>query len=207
MSKWWDQHVVPRLIGCACSSPPIMKHRAMVIPAAQGDVLELGAGGGINAAFYDPSRITRLTGIDPSPPLLDRAKQAWAIGTVRGDIIHGYAEDLPFESGRFDTVVTTFTLCSVNDQAKALREARRVLKPGGQLLFLEHGRAPEAGPRGWQTRLEPLWKRMAGNCHLTRPVADAVTAAGFDLTARDGHYLKKTPRFVGWVEWGRAVPA
>jgi SAM-dependent methyltransferase len=207
MTSWWDQHIMPRLIGCACSQPPIMKHRALVVPNASGHVLELGAGGGINASFYDPARVSSLTGIDPSPPLLDRANAAWANGALRADIRAGVAEDLPFGEGQFDTVVTTFTLCSVSDPAKALSEARRVLKPGGQLLFLEHGSAPDPGPQRWQRRLEPLWKRMAGGCHLTRPVADAIDASGFDLTERNGHYLDKTPRFVGWVEWGRAVPS
>jgi SAM-dependent methyltransferase len=207
MTSWWDQHIMPRLIGCACSQPPIMKHRAMVVPHASGDVLELGAGGGINAAFYDAAKVSSLTGIDPSPPLLDRANAAWAGGALRADIRAGVAEDLPFSNGQFDTVVTTFTLCSVCDPAQALSEARRVLKPGGQLLFLEHGSAPDPGPRRWQRRLEPLWKRMAGGCHLTRPVADAIGGSGFALTERNGHYLEKTPRFVGWVEWGRAVPS
>jgi 2-polyprenyl-3-methyl-5-hydroxy-6-metoxy-1,4-benzoquinol methylase len=119
MTSWWDQHIMPRLIGCACSQPPIMKHRAMVVPHASGDVLELGAGGGINAAFYDAAKVSSLTGIDPSPPLLDRANAAWAGGALRADIRAGVAEDLPFSNGQFDTVVTTFTLCSVCDPSQA----------------------------------------------------------------------------------------
>lgn len=207
MNGWWDQHVVPRLIGCACSQPYIMKHRSMVVPRASGDVLELGAGGGINAQFYDPSKVKSLIGIDPSPPLLDRARGAWSEGPFKADIRAGVAEALPFADASFDTVVTTFTLCSVDDPVKALLEARRVLKPGGTLLFLEHGAAPDAGPAKWQQRVEPVWRKIAGNCHLTRPVADRIAASGFALSSRDGAYMPKTPRILGWVEWGSATPA
>src|SRR3546814_9592141 len=105
---------------------------------------------------------------------------------------------MPFDSGRFDTVVTTFTLCSVADQAAVLAEIRRVLKPGGTALFLEHGGAPDAGVARWQRRIEPLWKRIGGNCHLTRPIADAYSAAGFAADRPDAHYMPITPRPFGW---------
>jgi len=203
MSGWWDTHVVPRLIGLACTQPPVMQRRALVVPEARGDVLELGAGGGANRAFYDPARVTQVTGIDPSPPLIARAQAA--PGQVPVTLVEGVAEDLPFASDRFDTVVTTFTLCSVADQARALAEARRVLKPGGLLLFLEHGRAPDAGVQRWQARLEPLWKRLAGGCHLTRPVTAAVEAAGFRVARRDQGYMARSPRVLGWTEWGIAT--
>ncbi len=197
--------VVPRLIGCACSQPAIMKQRALVVPKAHGDVLELGAGGGINAQFYDSRKVRTLQGIDPSPALLDRARSAWAKSPLPAQIHAGLAEALPFGDGEFDTVVTTFTLCSVDDQAKALAEARRVLRPGGTLLFLEHGAAPDPRPARWQRRLEPIWRRIAGNCHLTRPVGDAIGRAGFTIQERHSRYMEKTPPFLGWVEWGSAV--
>lgn len=197
--------MVPRLIGFCCSQPPIMKQRAAVVPLARGKVLELGAGGGANLGLYDRKRVESVTGVDPSEELIALA-HARMTGDVRG-FVHlerGAAEALPFADASFDTVVSTFTLCSVQDQAQALREARRVLKPGGQLLFLEHGQAPDPGPRRWQQRLEPVWKPIAGGCHLTRPVTDAVLAAGFGVPERHGRYMDKTPRFLGWVEWGEA---
>lgn len=183
-----------------------MKQRAMVVPEASGSVLELGAGGGMNAEFYDARKVTSLIGIDPSTPLLNRAKAAWSAGHLQAEMLYGVAEDLPFDAGHFDTVVTTFTLCSVCDPAKALFEARRVLKPSGKLLFLEHGLAPDIAPQRWQRRLEPVWKTIAGGCHLTRPVTDAIQQAGFSVSQRHGAYLRKTPRFLGWVEWGAATP-
>lgn len=206
MTGWWNRHVVPRLIGLACTQPPIMRRRALVVPQASGRVLELGAGGGANLALYDWARVESLTGIDPSDELIARAQAARPAGPPGAIRLHkGVAEDLPFASGSFDTVVTTFTLCSVADQATALAEARRVLAPDGRLLFLEHGLAPDPAPQRWQARLEPLWKRIAGGCHLTRPVTDAVEAAGFRLLTRQSGYMEKSPRFLGWIEWGVAT--
>jgi len=205
MQDWWDRHVVPHLIGYACSRPQFRKRRARVIPLASGQVLELGAGGGANLAFYDRQRVSSVTGIDPSPELIALAhKRMTPADTGFFSIQPGHAENLPFADGSFDTVVSTFTLCSVADQARALQEVRRVLRPGGRLLFLEHGLSPHADCRKWQHRLDPLWCRLAGGCHLTRPVTDAIAMAGFRIPERHGGYLAKTPHFVGWVEWGQA---
>jgi len=198
---------MPRMIGCCCCQPPIMEKRALVVPLAEGDVLELGIGGGANLALYDPARVRSVSGVDPSPELLDRARDALPHARVPVDIRAGVAEALPYPDGRFDTVVTTYTLCSVGDPARALAEARRVLKPGGKLLFLEHGRAPDPGPLRWQRRIEPLWKRAMGNCHLSRPVADAILAAGFTVPQRSGEYMPGMPRWASWMEWGEARPS
>lgn len=147
MASWWDRHAVPRLIRCACSQGQIMKARSKVVPNASGDVLELGCGGGINMEFYDWSRVSSFTGLDPSPELLAMSRAAAQERGIEATIAGGVGEAMPFDSGRFDTVVTTFTLCSVADQAAVLAEIRRVLKPGGTALFLEHGGAPDAGSR------------------------------------------------------------
>jgi SAM-dependent methyltransferase len=204
--NWWERHIVPRLIGFACTQPPVMARRAQVIPNARGDVLEYGVGGGANLALYDSAKVKSLTGIDPSDPLLARARAApHAAIPIR--IEQGVAEHLPFADTSFDTVVTTFTLCSVRDPAQALCEARRVLKPGGTLLFLEHGLSPDAGPARWQRRLEPLWKPVGGGCHLTRPVASGIAAAGFTITDLARGYMENTPKPFGWIEQGAARPA
>ncbi len=203
MTGWWDRHVVPRAIGFCCTQPPIMERRAEVVPLATGHVLELGAGGGANLGFYDRRAIKSVTGVDPSDELIDLArKRATDADAGFFRVEHGTAEALPFADASFDTVVSTFTLCSVADQAQALREARRVLKPGGRLLFLEHGLSPDAGTRKWQHRLDPLWCRLVGGCHLARPVTAAIESAGFTVADRHGRYMERTPRFVGWVEWG-----
>lgn len=202
---FWDRHVVPRLIGCACSQKPIMKRRAKVVPLAQGKVLELGAGGGINFQLYDPARVSTVQGVDPSPGLLKRAREAAHAEGIEFDIAEGVAENLPFDDDSFDTVLATFTLCSVQDQMQSLAEARRVLRPGGKMLFLEHGAAPDAKAAKWQRRIEPVWKPIAGGCHLTRPITSAIAQAGFRIVAQDQGYMPKTPRAFGWTEWGEAT--
>ena len=207
MASWWDRHGVPRLIKCACSQGQIMKARSKVVPHATGDVLELGCGGGINMEFYNPARVTSFTGLDPSPELLAMSRAAAQARGMVADIQGGVGEAMPFESDRFDTVVTTFTLCSVADQAAVLAEIRRVLKPGGTALFLEHGAAPDPGVARWQRRIEPLWKRIGGNCHLTRPIGDAYEKAGFVVDRQAAAYMPKTPRPFGWVEYGAARTA
>ena len=204
MASWWERHGVPRLIKCACSQGQIMKLRSRVVPRAAGDVLELGCGGGINMEFYDPARVTSFTGLDPSPELLAMSRAAAQARGMDADIQGGVGEAMPFESGRFDTVVTTFTLCSVADQAAVLAEIRRVLKPGGTALFLEHGAAPDAGVAKWQRRIEPVWKRIGGNCHLTRPISEAYEKAGFAVDRQAAAYIPKTPRPFGWYEYGAA---
>ena len=181
-----------------------MKVRSKIVPHAAGDVLELGCGGGINMEFYDPARIRSFTGLDPSPELLTMSRAAAAAHGMAADIVGGFGEAMPFESGRFDTVVTTFTLCSVADQAAVLAEIRRVLKPGGTALFLEHGAAPDANVAKWQRRIEPIWKRIGGNCHLTRPISDAYERAGFAVDRQAAAYIPKSPRPFSWYEYGAA---
>ena len=203
MSNWWDRSVVPRLIGCACTQPAVMRDRAKVVPFASGDVLELGCGAP-NLDYYNRNNVRSLSGVDPSAELLARAKLALESKGMTANFIPGIAEALPFTNNSFDCVVTTFTLCSVQDPHAALSEAKRVLKPGGRLLFVEHGRAPDTDAATWQRRLEPVWKRIAGGCHLTRPVTQAISDAGFVCNAPQGHYMKRTPKWLGWVEWGEA---
>ena len=204
MTSWWDRHIVPRLIKCACSQGQIMKVRSKVVPLATGEVLELGCGGGINMEFYDRSQVTRLAGIDPSPKLLDMTRAVAAARGIEADIRGGVGEAMPFADASFDTVVTTFTLCSVDDAAAVLGEIRRVLRPGGTALFLEHGAAPDADVAKWQRRIEPVWIRIGGNCHLTRPISDAYARAGFAVEKLGEGYMPKSPRPMAWVEYGTA---
>lgn len=204
MSGWWERHIVPRMIRCACSQGQIMKVRSKVVPLARGDVLELGCGGGINMEFYAPVQISSFSGIDPSPKLLEMSRAAAAAREIDADIRGGVGEAMPFADASFDTVVTTFTLCSVQEQAAVLREIRRVLKPGGAALFLEHGAAPDDEVAKWQRRIEPVWKRIGGNCHLTRPISTAYASAGFKVEKIGEGYLPKSPRPMAWVEYGTA---
>ena len=204
ITSWYEANVMPRLITCACSQGQVMKRRSAVVPLARGDVFELGCGGGINHAFYDPKAITSYAGIDPHEGLLDGARAAARAKGWAADLRQGWGEAIPFADASFDCVVCTFTLCSVSDPAQVMRELRRILRPGGQALFLEHGRAPDSDVRRWQERIEPVWKRLAGGCHLTRPIAGALAGAGFAVETLGEGYTPKAPRFAGWMEWGIA---
>jgi SAM-dependent methyltransferase len=206
MASLYDRFILPKLLACACSSSPIMKQRAKVVPRATGRVLELGIGLGLNLGFYDPDKVTGVTGVDPAAELRAAALAAPRDPRLAVTVEDGTAEALPFEDRSFDTVVCTFTLCSVHTPPAALAEARRVLKTGGTFLFCEHGLAPDPGVAKWQRRIEPVWKRIAGGCHLTRPVATAIAAAGFRLGQVDSMYVPKTPRIAAWNEWGAATP-
>jgi len=182
-----------------------MDMRRRVVPHARGAVFELGCGGGLNQRLYQADQITSFAGLDPSGKLLDFAREEATARGWQADIRQGVGEALPFADESFDTAVCTYTLCSVDQPTQVLAELRRVLKPGGKLLFLEHGLSPDKGVEKWQHRIEPLWAQLMGNCHLTRPVTSAIAGAGFDITQPGSAYTPKTPRFAGWVEWGTAV--
>lgn len=181
-----------------------MKRRSYVVPLAKGDVFELGCGGGINQQFYDIDAVKSYAGIDPHAGLLDSARAEARAKGWPADIRQGIGENIPFDSNSFDTVVCTFTLCSVQDTVAVLSEMRRILRPGGTALFLEHGRAPDADVAKLQDRVEPVWKRLAGGCHLTRPISSSFRGAGFEVAQLGEGYLPKAPRFAMWNEWGEA---
>jgi ubiquinone/menaquinone biosynthesis C-methylase UbiE len=204
MSGFWDRHIVPRIIACGCCMPMVMEQRSKVVPLARGAVLEIGCGAGANFGLYEASRVTSVDAIEPSPELLERARDAVPAGAIDFRVQSGVGEALSFADGSFDCVVFTYTLCSVDDPATVLKEARRVLKPGGSLLFLEHGATPRETINRWQRRLDHVWPRLMGNCHLSRVVTQPFSACGFEIAHKDGAFIEGAPRFAGWMEWGEA---
>lgn len=183
----WSTYVVPVLVEKACRSRTILEERTRWIPRAHGEVLEVGIGSGLNLAFYG-SAATRVTGIDPSPRLLAKARTR--IGTMPVELVEASAEQLPFDARSFDSAVVTYSLCSIPDPARALAEVRRVLRPGGELVFVEHGLAPEPRVQRWQHRLTPVWRRVGGGCHLDRDIASLLRAAGFDIADHSAAYTE-----------------
>jgi ubiquinone/menaquinone biosynthesis C-methylase UbiE len=205
----WDRYAVPAIVSCACTSKPVMRQRAKVVPEAAGAVLELGCGSGTNFSFYDPARVTRLHAVEPAPGMVARARET-ARHTAITDRVQFHetgAENLLLEDESIDTAVITFVLCTIPDWGSALREVRRVLKPGGRVLFSEHGLAPDADVARWQQRIEPVWKRVFGGCHLTRQPAAMLANSGFRVDRLETMYLPSTPRFAGFASWGAAVPS
>lgn len=200
----YDAHVMPRLVTFACGGGAIEHRRRAVVPLARGRVFEIGCGGGLNLPLYDRERVTVFAGIDPHPGLLERSRSRARARGWEVDIRQGAGEDIPFADRGFDTVVCTYTLCSVSDPRQVLRELRRILKPGGRLLFLEHGRAPDPDVVRWQFRIEPAWTPLAGGCHLTRRIGASLRANGFEVEPIGQAYLARAPRPLGWMEWGVA---
>jgi ubiquinone/menaquinone biosynthesis C-methylase UbiE len=199
----YARFVLPGLIDLAMRQPAIHEYRRRVAPAASGRVLEIGVGSGLNLPLYQ-SGVSEVIGIDPSDRLLERAKRRAAGAAAPVSLRRGTATALDVADASIDTLVMTWTLCSIPDPLAALREMRRVLKPGGRLLFVEHGLSPDAGVARWQHRLTPLWRRLAGGCHLDRPIGDLMRTAGFDLPELETGYAPG-PRPTGYMYEGRAV--
>ena len=205
----WERYAVPCLISAACSSKPIMKQREKVVPHARGRILELGCGSGTNFGLYDRTRMDRLFALEPARGMLKRARKTAADLQMSDEIefLETGAENVPLEDNSIDTAVITFVLCTIPDWRAALSEVRRVLKPGGKIVFTEHGLAPDAPVARWQRRVEPLWKPLAGGCHLTRDIPQLFRESGFQLENTETMYLPSTPKVAGFVSWGQAVPA
>ena len=185
---FYARHILPHLIDLAMRNKETTRLRAAWIPHARGDVLEVGIGSGLNLPFYS-QEVQHVYGVDPSLELQRMARKR-AAGRVDVEFVPQSAEErLPLPHASIDTIVITWTLCSIPNPVSALQQMRRVLKPGGQLLFVEHGRSCDPGVVAWQDRLTPLWKRIAGGCHLNRKVDDLITAAGFQITELKTFYL------------------
>ncbi len=200
--RWYDQHILPWLIDIACGLPMVQGRRAALVPQARGRVLEIGMGTGRNLPFYDRSRLTQLVGVDPALQMHRLAQRRSQKAGIDVELVGLSAERLPLPDDSFDTVVCTYTLCSIPDPAAALHEVRRVLKPGGQFLFCEHGRAPDASLAQWQQSIEPLWKPLAGGCHLTRDVPLLLLDAGLNAQVEQGYI--GGPRLLTYHYWGQA---
>ncbi len=201
---FYHHHIFPRVLDLAMASPQLRRPRDRALAPARGRILEIGFGTGRNLTHYPP-HVRRIEAIDPDLDLDRVSLPRIAHASIEVDFHHLDAEHLPFEDQRFDTVVSTFTLCSIPDVVHALAEVRRVLRPGGQFLFLEHGRAPDHRVARWQDRLNAAWMPLFGGCQLNRPVRELVTGAGLELGPVQQYYLKRAPRFVGYLTEGRAT--
>lgn len=204
--SWYERYILPPALDFACGLPMISRQRQLVVPLAQGRVLEVGIGTGLNMRYYDKTRVTHITGLDPALQMHPLARKRIAQTGLDVDLVGLSAEQIPLPDASFDTVLITYTLCSIPDALAALREMRRVLASGGRLLFCEHGRAPDASVRRWQDRLQPLWGKIAGGCHLGRDIPALLQEAGFRLTDLHTRYLPG-PRPFTFHYWGEALPA
>ncbi len=204
--SFYDRHILPRLLNWSCGAKPVREQRRKVVPRAQGRVLEIGIGSGLNLPYYDPAKVECVIGLDPAEVMLTYAKRKSGDLPFPVEYLALEGENIPLERASVDTVLVTYTLCTIPDALQALGGMRRVLKPGGQLIFCEHGKAPDAAVRLWQDRLNPLWGRIGGGCNLNRDIPALIEAAGFRIEGLESAYLPGTPRFAGFNYWGAAVP-
>lgn len=202
--SFYQHHVLPCLLHLAMRQKQFVPFRQRVLGAAEGRVLEIGIGSGLNLPLYGAS-VRSVIGLEPSPELLRMARRRAAGAPVPIELLAASAEAVPLDAGSVDTVVTTWTLCTIPDVHRALSEMRRVLKPAGALLFVEHGRAPERGVARWQDRLDPLWSRLAGGCHLNRKMDDLISGSGFRIDALT-HARLPGPRTHTFLYEGHAKP-
>lgn len=201
---FYAKYVLPRATHFLCSAKQVSRQREKVVPLAEGRVLEVGIGSGLNLPFYTADKVQHLWGLDPSKESWVLAQQAVAQAEFDVEFIESTAEEIPLDDGSADSIVVTYTLCSIPEILPALGEMRRVLNQGGQLIFCEHGTAPDETVRRWQNRLNPIWKRLGGGCNLNLPIPSILKQAGFKIRAMDTMYIP------GWKPasfnyWGTAI--
>ena len=200
---WYDERILPRLINLACSGKPNSKQREKIVPLAEGDVLEIGFGSGLNLPYYDKDKVRKVFGLEPSVGMQKLAANRITAAPVEVELIDLPGEQIPLDDNSVDTVLMTYTLCTIPNVQRALEEVRRVLKPDGCLVFCEHGLAPDPSVQRWQDRLNPLWKRVGGGCNLNRPIPGLIEHAGFRIRGLETMYIP------GWKPasfnyWGTA---
>ena len=201
----YDKYVLPKFLNCACGSKPVEYQRKKVVPNAEGLVLEVGIGSGLNLPFYDNSKVTQIWGLDPSEELSSMAKETAKNLDIDVKFISSGAEDIPLPDNYFDTALVTYTMCTIPEVIRANIEIKRVLKNTGKLIFCEHGKAPDLNIAKWQSRIDPIWGKLAGGCHLNRDIPSILEDSGYKIIELDQMYLPSTPKVAGYNYWGFAV--
>ena len=203
--SFYEKYILPRFLNCACASEPITYQRKKVVPLAEGKVLEVGIGSGLNLPFYDKAKIKEVWGIDPSKELTFMAEKVALKEDIKVNIISSSAEEIPLPNEYFDSILITYTMCTIPDVLKANKEIKRVLKKDGKLIFCEHGLSPDEKIQKWQNRINPLWGKIAGGCNINRSIPQLIRDSGFDIIEMEEMYLPKTPKIAGYNYWGYAL--
>ena len=201
----WTKFIQPRLISLACTSKPIRRQRAKVIPKADGTVLEIGFGSGHNLPFYNKNNVKKIIGLEPSVNMQKLSKRRLKDFNINFELLTERAEEIPLESNSIDSVVCTYTLCSISKPELALSEIKRVLKKNGKFIFTEHAISPDLKINTFQKKIEPIWKFLADGCHLTRDIRKMLIENGFNIDSSDDMYLPRTPKFIGYHIWGQLI--
>ncbi|MFT5134371.1 MAG: ubiquinone/menaquinone biosynthesis C-methylase UbiE [Gammaproteobacteria bacterium] len=202
--SFYENYCLPHILNFACGMKDIRSQREKVVHLAEGRVLEIGMGSGLNIPFYNSDKIEFVWGLEPSEGMRRKAQKNLSASPFEVRWLDLPGEEIPLEDNSADTVLLTYTLCTIPDWRKALEQMRRVLKPGGKLIFSEHGKAPDEGVCKWQDRINPYWNKFAGGCHLNRPIPALLTEGGFNIQTIESDYLPETPKFLGFNYWGIA---
>ena len=201
----YEKYVLPKFLNCACGSKPVARQREKVVPLAEGKVLEIGIGSGLNLPFYDKTRVDEIWGLDPSEELSEMARAVAIQEGMEVNFISSGAEEIPLPDNHFDSVLITYTMCTIPEVMRANTEIRRVLKNQGKMIFCEHGAAPDDNIRKWQKRINPFWGKIAGGCNIDRNIPSLIQDSGFDIIEIEEMYLPNTPKIAGYNFWGYAV--
>jgi len=185
----YQKYVLPKVVHFVCASKPSMKQREKVVPLAAGRVLEIGIGSGLNLPFYRTDKVQHIWGLDPSAEMWEIAQKSTALESLSVEFLQSGAEEIPLESNSADTVLVTYTLCTIPVVEGALSEIHRVLRPEGKLVFCEHGKAPDEHIRRWQDRVNPIWRRLGGGCNLNRDIPGLLQRGGFNISQMETMYL------------------
>jgi ubiquinone/menaquinone biosynthesis C-methylase UbiE len=200
----YERYCLPGLIQLACGAKNVQKQREKVVPLAKGKVLEIGMGPGLNIPYYDPEHVELVWGLEPSEGMRKKAQPQLKDAPFEVRWLDLPGEEIPLDDDSVDTVLLTYTLCTIPDWQKALQQMRRVLKPDAQLIFCEHGEAPDESVRKWQNRLNPVWGKIGGGCHLNRPIPQFLEAGGFKIESMETMYIPG-PKFASFNYWGTAT--
>ena len=201
----YEKYVLPKFLNCACGSKPVARQREKVVPLAEGRVLEIGIGSGLNLPFYDKTKVDEIWGLDPSEELSEMARTVATQEGMKVNFISSGAEEIPLPDNHFDSVLITYTMCTIPEVIRANTEIRRVLKDQGKMIFCEHGVAPDDNIRKWQKRINPFWGKIAGGCNINRNIPSLIQESGFDIVEMEEMYLPNTPKIAGYNFWGYAV--
>jgi ubiquinone/menaquinone biosynthesis C-methylase UbiE len=205
IKKSYEKYVLPKLLDCCCSTKPINYQRKKIVPNASGNILEIGIGSGLNLPYYEKSKINNLYGIDPSSELCDMAKKSASDHEIDVNLLINGAEEIELPKDSIDTVVMTYTLCTIPNPIEALKEIKRVMKADAKMLFCEHGTAPDKNILKWQNRINPIWGKLFGGCNINRDIPRILKESGFKINTLDQMYLPGTPKIVGYNYWGEAT--
>ena len=200
----YENYVLPKMLDCCCSTKPISYQRKKIVPEASGTILEIGIGSGLNIPYYQKSKVNKVIGLEPSEQLCKMAKKTADDNNFSIDFLVNGAEEIELPSNSIDTILLTYTLCSIPEPYIALKEIMRVMKSDGRILFCEHGIAPDEVVQKWQNRINPLWGKLFGGCNINRDIPNILKNGGFKINSLDKMYLPSTPKIVGYNYWGEA---